>query len=58
MLEIKCVNRGRGQDTYEVKGNIMLYTEEEIADECDFNNQGYRVLYKSSYEMKIIVYTD
>jgi len=58
MLNIKCINRGRGQDTYRVEGNILLYTEEEIADKCDFNNWGYRVLYKNSYEMEIIVYTD
>jgi hypothetical protein len=58
MLEERCIRRGVGQDTYKVEGDIALYTDEEIADKCDFNNWGCRVLYRSSNEMEIIVYTD
>lgn len=58
MLNKRCIKYGRGQDTYKVEGDIALYTEEEIADKCDPNNWGYRVVWKNSYEMEIIVYTD
>jgi hypothetical protein len=58
MLNKKCVGYGVGTNTYKVEGNIALYTDEEIADKCDPNNWGYRVKYRNSYEMEIIVYID
>lgn len=58
MLEKRCIRRGVGQDTYRVKGDITPFTDQEIADKCDYNNWGCRVLYRSSDEMEIIVYTD
>ena len=36
----------------------VYYTDEEIADKCDVNNWGYKVRYRNSYEMVIIVYID
>lgn len=58
MLEKRCISYNVGSNTYKVKGDIHLYTDEEIADKCDINNWGYRVIFKNSYEMEIIVYTD
>jgi hypothetical protein len=58
MLITRCIGYGRGSNTYKVEGDIALYTDEEVADKCDAFNFGYKVIYKNSYEMKIVVYVD
>ena len=51
------VEIGRGYDIYEVE-NFQGLTDDEIADKCDFNNWGYRVLERYPEHMLIKIYTD
>lgn len=53
----KRVEIGRGYDVYEVE-NFQGLTDDEIADKCDFNNWGYRVLERYPEHMLIKIYTD
>lgn len=58
MLEKECIRYGRGSNYYKVKGAYGLWTYDEIANFCDPNNFGYRVVYTYPDEIVIQIYTD
>lgn len=51
------VQIGRGYDVYAVEDFHGL-TDEEIADKCDCNNWGFKVLERYPEHMLIKIYTD
>lgn len=56
-MKARRVCAGVGYDVYDVE-NFSGMTDEEIADKCDFNNWGYRVLERYPEHILIKIYTD
>ena len=57
MIKKTRVCAGVGYDIYDVE-NFRGLTDEEIADECDCGNWGFKVLERYPEHMLIKVYTD
>lgn len=58
MLEKNCIRRTAGSDYYKIKGAYGLYSLDELADMCDRNNFGYRVVVAYADEIVLQIYTD
>jgi hypothetical protein len=57
-MQIKTINRGQGYDIYEVIGDLVEITLEEIANKCDANNFGYKPITIIPNKVVIKIYTD
>lgn len=54
----ECIGRGIGKEIYQITGDFVGLTYQEIADACDRNNWGYAVRSATPEKIVIVIYTD